>query len=102
MPPDSPWGQHFTSPLRGRKKYVALVPLNGTVRRVSFGDRAYEHYRDVVPALDGWSEVGHKDHLDARTTEKLSDPSRCSRVRERCTRKEVRYSPAWFSYHFLW
>ena len=45
----------FIVPKKGYKKYIALIQTNGKIKRVSFGDRRYQHYRDII---------GHWNHLD--------------------------------------
>jgi hypothetical protein len=83
----------------GKKKYTAIL-ANG--RRVHFGHRDYEQFKDSVPKRLGGGLWTHKNH---------GDPERRRRYRkrhagmvckdgERCIDK--RYSPSWFSYYFLW
>ena len=83
----------------GHKKYSAILK-NG--RRVSFGDRRYQHYQDSVPVEMGggiWSSLDHHDEDRRRKYQqrhsgvKTSDGERAI---------SVRYSPAWFSYYLLW
>jgi len=72
----------------GKKKYK--VRVKG--KTVQFGHVEYEHYKDKTP-LGAWS---HKDHGDKR---------RRSNYRKRHGAKGyqlVKYSPAWFSWHYLW
>lgn len=103
MPPHLPKGTRFVVPRKGKKKYTAILPRpKGKVERVSFGHRDYEQFKDQVPENLGGGRWSHKDH---------GDPERRRRYRRRhgaqmckdgrlCV--ERRYSPAWFSYHFLW
>lgn len=102
MAPALPKGITFHVPPTGTKKYTATFSSGGTIRRVSFGHRDYEHFRDAVPASLGGQRWKHKNHLD---------PARRKNYRQRhgalmcsdgrpCIAK--RYSPAWFSYYFLW
>lgn len=97
-----PKGTKFIVPKTGNKKYTALIPLHNKIKRVSFGDRRYEQYKDSVPKKYGGGKWTHKNH---------SDPCRRKSYRSRhgaltCNNGKkcisVKYSPAWFSYHFLW
>jgi len=83
----------------GKKKYTAILP-NG--KRVHFGDRDYQQYKDSVPKRLGGGLWSSKDHLDPerrRNYRKRHGEMRC-KDGEKCISK--RYSPAWFSYYFLW
>ena len=103
MAPLLPKGTRFIVPRTGKKKYTAVVPLaKGKVRRVGFGHRDYQHFKDRVPKNIGGGRWARKDH---------GDPARRASYRRRhgaqkckdgtlCVKR--RYSPAWFSYHFLW
>jgi len=99
MPPQLKAGTRFEVPDGGKHKYVALVPdpdAPGGVRRVKFGARAYEHYADQVPPELGGGRWAALDH---------GDPERRRRYRLRHGAQGYqtrRYSPAWFSWHFLW
>lgn len=97
MPPKLPKETRFVAG-PGRKKYTAIVKG----RRVSFGHRDYEHYRDAVPKRLGGGKWSHKDHRNTSRRanyRKRHGALRCKDGR-RCV--AVRYSPAWFSWHFLW
>lgn len=83
----------------GRYKYTAVMEDG---RRVNFGHRDYEHFRDSVPAALGGGRWSHKDH---------NDPARRKLYRARHSKVmtkngtpayRVKYSPSWFSYHYLW
>lgn len=83
----------------GRYKYTAILK-NG--RRVNFGHRDYQQFRDSVPkGLGGgkWSRKDHKD-LERRTNYR----TRHSNVMTKngTPAYKVKYSPSWFSYHYLW
>ena len=105
MPPQLPQGTTFTVPSRGTKKYTAVVPAGrGRPRalRVSFGHRAYGHYRDQVPRGMGggkWTKSDHNDAARRANYRSRHGGMKCAGG-ERCV--DVRYSPAWFSYYFLW
>jgi len=101
--PRLPKGTEFTVPRRGTKKYTAAIPQRGgTVKRVSFGHRGYEHYRDQVPKQMGggrWARRDHNDKERRRRYRARHGGMKCKDGRA-CVTK--RYSPAWFSWHFLW
>lgn len=97
--PALPAGIRFKVPAKGRHKYVAIFPDG---RRVRFGHRDYEHFKDSVPpALGGgkWRRKDHDDPQRRRNYRKRHGAQRCADGRA-CVR--IRYSPAWFSYNFLW
>lgn len=83
----------------GRYKYTAILPDG---RKVNFGHRDYEHYRDSVPIRQGGGLWSHLDHGDKRRRD--SYRSRHQGVRTGSGERAYlqRYSPAWFSYHYLW
>lgn len=83
----------------GRYKYTAVF-ADG--KRVNFGHRDYEHYRDSVPRSRGGGKWSHKDHGDK--SRRKSYRARHGGIRSSGGKRAVskRYSPAWFSYHFLW
>lgn len=94
----------FEVPRTGRKKYVAVYTerRGGRVRRVGFGHRDYEHYRDRVPKRLGGGKWSHKNHLDPKRRQNYRRRHGALRCRDNRRCVTIRYSPAWFSYHFLW
>jgi hypothetical protein len=86
------------SPASG-KKYIAILPDG---KRVPFGARGYQHYKDSVPKRLGGGKWSSKDHLDKDRRKNYR--SRHAGMRNKDGRRsiDVKYSPAWFSYHFLW
>lgn len=97
-----PRGTKFIVPQNSNKKYTAIVPLKLKTIRVSFGDKRYEHYKDSVPkSLGGgkWSKKDHKDKSRRKNYRKRHGARFCNNGK-RCI--NVKYSPAWFSYYFLW
>jgi hypothetical protein len=87
---------------RGRhpKKYVAVLKDG---KRVSFGHQDYEHYKDSVPRSMGGGIWSHLDHRDAGR--RANYRSRHGGVRRGSTGRpayQVKYTPAWFSWHYLW
>lgn len=83
----------------GVKKYTAHLPDG---RKVHFGHRDYQHFRDAVPRGQGGGLWSHKDHGD--TKRRANYRKRHAGVRTADGRRaiDVKYSPAWFSYHMLW
>ena len=98
MPPPLPPGTRFEK-AAGIAKYVAALPDG---RRIAFGDSRYEHFRDAVPKSLGGKIWSSKDHLD--TARRKAYRSRAEGQRTATGKRaiDVKFSPAWFSYHFLW
>ena len=83
----------------GKYKYTAILPDG---KRVNFGHRDYQHYRDSVPKHLGggqWSRYNHGDRSRRDNYRKRHGGVR-TKSGERAYLKK--YSPSWFSYHFLW
>lgn len=83
----------------GKKKYTAILPSG---KKVHFGHRDYEHYKDSVPKRLGggvWSHKNHGDRERRKNYRKRHGGMMC-KDGTKCIKK--RYSPAWFSYYFLW
>ena len=98
MTPTLPKGVYFILG-KGTKKYTAVFP-DGS--RVSFGHRDYQHYHDAVPVKLGGGKWLRKDHWDSnrRKNYRSRHAGLVCKDGKRCIDKK--YSPAWFSYHFLW
>lgn len=83
----------------GNHKYTAILPSG---KRVSFGHRDYEHYKDSVPKRLGgglWSHLNHKDPVRRNSYRQRHGGMSCKNGKQ-CI--SVKYSPAWFSYYYLW
>lgn len=83
----------------GKHKYTAILPSG---KRVGFGHVDYQHYKDSVPKRLGgglWSKKDHKDPVRRNSYRKRHGALRCKNG-TRCI--NVKYSPAWFSYYYLW
>ena len=83
----------------GFKKYTATL-VDG--KKINFGDKRYEHYKDSVPVSQGgglWKKLDHKDSERRKNYRKRHSGMKCKNG-VRCI--DIEYSPAWFSYHFLW
>ena len=90
------------SPKSG-KKYVAYIPkVDGKFKKVSFGARAYEHYKDSVPKRLGGGKWSSKNHMDKDRRRNYRNRHSGMRNKDGKRSIDVKYSPAWFSYHFLW
>lgn len=70
--------------------------------KVHFGHADYEQYRDAVPVSLGGGLWTHKDHRDAKRRERYRARHRGVRTKSGRPAYRVKYSPSWFSYHFLW
>ena len=72
----------------GNKKYKVKV----NHKTVQFGNKNYQHFRDSTP-------LKYYKHLDH------NDPKRREAYRARHGAQGYhlkKYSPAWFSWHYLW
>lgn len=81
------------------KKYTAILP-NG--KKVHFGDKSYQQYKDQVPKNLGgglWSKSNHLDPVRRKNYRTRHSGMLC-KDKSRCI--DNKYSPAWFSYYFLW
>ena len=103
MTPNLPPGVRFSVPNTGSKKYTAVIPLpDGKSRRVSFGHRDYQQYRDRVPQALGGGRWSQNDHGDSRRRADYRRRHGAQRCEDGTPCVERLYSPAWFSYNFLW
>lgn len=78
------------------KKYTAIFTRDGKTVKVSFGHQDYQQYMDQIPPSLGGGLYRGKDHLD---------PQRRANYRRRHGAQGYQsrpYSPAWFSYYYLW
>jgi len=98
-----PLGTRFVVPTTGTKKYTAVIPLpDGKRRRVGFGHRDYQQYRDAVPRALGGGQWSLADHLDSFRRADYRRRHGAQKCEDGTPCVERLYSPAWFSYHFLW
>ena len=81
------------------KKYIAILPDN---KKVYFGARGYEHFKDSVPKKLGGGKWKHKDHLNLDRRRNYRKRHRGVLTKLGRPAYKVRYSPSWFSYYFLW
>lgn len=83
----------------GKKKYTAILPSG---KKVHFGHQDYEHYKDSVPKNLGGGVWSFKDHLDKKRRQnyRTRHGAQTCKNGQKCI--DVKYSPAWFSYYYLW
>lgn len=77
----------------GYKKYKVYIYFpNGSKKTVQFGDIRYEHYKDTTP-LKLYTQKNHYD----------TERRRLYRLRHgKKNYQKKKYSPAWFSWKYLW
>ncbi len=83
----------------GKYKYTAVL-TDG--KKVSFGHRDYQQYKDSVPVSLGgglWSHLDHGDPVRRDSYRKRHSALVCKNG-EQCI--SIKYTPAWFSYYYLW
>lgn len=101
--PTLPKGTKFYVPKSGNKKYKVIIPQRGgKTKTVQFGDRRYEHFRDSVPRSMGGGQWSDLNHNDAKRRKNYRARHAGAHNKDGKRSIDVRYSPAWFSYHFLW
>lgn len=98
MLPALPKGTRFEV-AKDSHKYVAHLP-NG--KKVKFGHKNYQHYKDVVPKSMGGGKWTRKNHLDPQRRANYRKRHGGLRCKNGTQCISVKYSPAWFSYYFLW
>lgn len=86
----------------GRYKYTAFIPKNKSYKKVNFGHKDYEHFKDSVPKSLGGGIWSHKDHSDKKRRENYRARHSGILNKEGNPAYKDRYSPSWFSYHYLW
>ena len=79
----------------GNYKYKVVLP-NGKI--VQFGHKSYEQYKDQTPLR----LYKHLDHGDERRRENYRKRHGGIRLKNGGKAVDAKYSPAWFSYYFLW
>lgn len=87
--------------IRGSGKYKYTAHLkNG--KKVNFGHRDYQQFKDIVPISKGGGLWRHKDHEDSKRRENYRKRHGGVRTKTGGKAYQVKYSPSWFSYHYLW
>jgi len=76
-------------------KYKVILPNGKTIQ---FGDKRYQHYKDQTP-LKLYSYLDHND-LERRRRYR----ARHSKIilKDGTPAYKKKYTPAWFSYYYLW
>ena len=82
------------------KKYDAIIVDIKTRKEyiVPFGDNRYEHFRDTT----GLGLYSKYDHNDKERRDRYRARHRAIKLKDGTPAYKKKYSPAWFSYNFLW
>jgi hypothetical protein len=74
----------------GNKKYNAILlhKKTGKIKKVSFGQKGYEHYHDVIGL---YSKYDHNDKT-----------RRKNYLARHANTKDYKFSSSWFSAKYLW
>lgn len=87
----------------GRYKYTVVMPQsNGRTKTVHFGHRDYEHYKDSVPKSMGGGIWSHKDHGNKERRKNYRSRHGGVLNKDGKPAYKKKFTPAWFSYHYLW
>lgn len=81
------------------KKYTALLK-DGS--KVHFGSSDHEHFKDTVPKSLGGGVWSHKNHNDKGRRRSYRNRHGKIKTKSGKLAYRVKFSPAWFSYNFLW
>lgn len=82
----------------GYKKYKAIIyEGDKKIKTVQFGDKRYEQYQD-----NACGYYSHLDHLDDDRRKAYRKRHRKIKTKSGEPAYKVKYSPAYFSYHYLW
>lgn len=84
---------------RGKYKYTAIMKDG---KRVSFGHKDYQHFKDSVPKSMGGGLWSHKDHGDKKRRANYRKRHAGVLNKEGKPAYKIKYTPAWFSYYYLW
>lgn len=79
------------SPLKN-KKYRAIVGE----KKIDFGDKRYQHYKDKIGMYSSL------DHLDKKRRKNYRKRHGVIKLKDGRIAKDVKYTPAWFSWNYLW
>lgn len=83
----------------GRFKYTAIMKDG---KRVNFGHRDYQQFKDSVPKSMGGGLWSNKDHSDPKRRDNYRRRHAGVSTKNGIPAYKVKYSPSWFSYHYLW
>lgn len=77
-------------------KYTAIINKNGKTLYVNFGDKRYQHYHDKIGLYS------HLDHNDKERRKRYIKRHSAIINKNGMHAIDIKYSPAWFSLHYLW
>ena len=80
-------------------KYTAILKDG---KKVHFGHQDYEHYKDTVPKKLGGGLWSNRDHLDTKRRTNYRKRHAAIKTKDGKYAYRVKYTPSWFSYHYLW
>ena len=80
------------------KKYRVVV----NNKTIDFGSSLYQHYKDLIPKDQGGQLWTHKDHNDPKRRDNYRKRHRGLLRKDGKHAYKIKYTPAWFSYNFLW
>ena len=90
---------------RGDKKYSSIIPPIKKFprwKRVSFGHKSYEQFKDSVTKKLGGGLWSHKNHGDKKRRSNYRKRHGGMKCKNGDICYKIKYSPSWFSYYFLW
>lgn len=96
--PSLPSGTRFSRG-SGSHKYTATLPDG---KRVHFGHKDYKQYKDRVPKSKGGGLYTHLNHGDSERRRRYQTRHKGVLNKDGIPAYKVKYTPAWFSYYFLW
>ena len=82
----------------GSHKYKVTIERNGSKKTVQFGNKNQQQYFDNTPL----KLYSHLDHKDEERRKRYRERHSKILTKEGVPAYRVKYSPAWFSYNFLW
>lgn len=71
-------------------------------KKIRFGNQEYQHYRDSVPPLLGGGKWSYLDHNDKVRRRNYRSRHAGVLLKSGIPAYKVKYTPAWFSYYYLW
>jgi hypothetical protein len=83
----------------GKYKYTAIMK-DGS--KVNFGHKDYQQYRDSVPVSMGGGKWSSQDHNDENRRRSYRSRHEGVLTKSGEYAYKIKYSPSWFSYHYLW
>lgn len=80
-------------------KYTAIMKDG---KKVNFGHKSYQQYKDSVPKSMGGGLYSHKNHGDELRRKNYRARHSGIKLKNGGLAYKTKYSPAWFSYYYLW